>query len=160
LRGLARIGLGRCAIAEGDLDEAIRHFGVARKLLPSGSQHARVRLYLGEAQLRAGAINSGLNQLETAFPSLVDADDRSRAAFLITGTLDQLGDAVPALYRTAAGGHSYPEYSSIWRRTRPAPPTVVGSRWETQLKVLPWALGPVARKSESRARTVYARPGL
>ncbi len=114
LRGMARLGLGRCALASGNTTEAIRHLEVARKILDSGAQRARALLYLGEAQLRSGATNTGLNHLENAYTALSDAEDRSRAAYLITNSLDHLGDPVPALYRNAAGNHDFPEYSSIW----------------------------------------------
>ncbi|MDE0960706.1 MAG: peptidoglycan recognition family protein [Planctomycetota bacterium] len=162
LRGMARIGLGRCAIAENDLDGAIRHLDVARKLLPGGSQNGRARLYLGEAQLRSGAINTGLNHLENAFESLRETDDRRRAAFLITRTLDHIGDTVPALYRTAAGTYSYPEYSSIWIRQQPVPPAIVavphppkGVVPVEKLSALPRLM--IHKRSSWKARPVITR---
>jgi tetratricopeptide (TPR) repeat protein len=133
VRGMARIGLGRCALASGQIEAAIRHLDMARKLLGPGTQLARAHLYLGEALLRSGSTNSGLNQLEKAYPSLLDADNRRRAAYLITRTLDQLGEAVPALYRNAAGNASFPEYTSIWLRDVTPGPTVV----ETAPTVVP-----------------------
>ncbi|MGE4620245.1 MAG: N-acetylmuramoyl-L-alanine amidase [Planctomycetota bacterium] len=118
-RGLARLGLGRCALKLGDPDQASTHLELARKLLTSGSDQARVLFYLGEAQLRLGAINSGLNQLEKAYRSLTSFDEKNRAAFLITRTLDHLGEPVSALYRNASQENSYPEYASIWIRETP-----------------------------------------
>lgn len=113
-RGLARLGLGRLALRSGELDQACRHLEMSRKLLSSGPHHARALLFLGEAQLRSGITNSGLNQLEKAYQSLADPDEKSRAAFLITRTLDHFGQPVAALYRNASQAHSYPEYASIW----------------------------------------------
>ncbi|MEE2882572.1 MAG: N-acetylmuramoyl-L-alanine amidase [Planctomycetota bacterium] len=115
-RGLARLGLGRCALKEGQLSQACRQLELSRKLLSPGPNHARALLYLGEAQLRSGATNSGLNQLERAYSTLAANDEKSRAAFLITRTLDHLGQPVAALYRNASQQSSYPEYSSIWIR--------------------------------------------
>ncbi len=116
IRGLARRGLGRCALQEDRVDQACRHLELSRKLLSPGPDQALALLYLGEAQLRSGATNSGLNQLERAYSSLEDPDEKSRAAFLITRTLDHLGEPVAALYRNAAQESSYPEYASIWVR--------------------------------------------
>ncbi len=125
VRGIARTGLGRCALASGQIEAAIRHLEMARRLLGPGAHLARAHLYLGEALLRSGSTNSGLNQLEKAYPALLEAEERRRAAYLITRTLDQLGEAVPALYRNAAGNGGFPEYTSIWVRDVTPGPTVV-----------------------------------
>lgn len=130
IRGLARLGLGRLALGKGELEQACRHLEMSRKLLSSGPHHARALLFLGEAQLRRGITNSGLNQLEKAYQSLADPDDKSRAAFLITRTLDHLGQPVAALYRNASQQHSYPEYASIWG-AHPQPSEIT-SRTEEQ----------------------------
>ena len=119
IRGQARLGLGRCALAEKNLDEAFRHLDKARKLLPEGKIRARAQLYLGEVLLRKKAVNSALNQLESAFDRLARRDLRTRAAFMIVRTLDESDDKVPTLYRDAMGDAYFPEYSGIWSTPRP-----------------------------------------
>ncbi|OUU23016.1 MAG: hypothetical protein CBC13_06660 [Planctomycetia bacterium TMED53] len=119
VRGLARLGLGRCDLIDRRLEEAIRHLDKARRLLPAGADRAKAQLYLGEAYLRNKSVMTALNQLESAFGALRNPELKSRAAYMIVRTLDELGDPVPTLYREAAGQAYFSEYSEIWSQPQP-----------------------------------------
>jgi hypothetical protein len=121
IRGIARLALGRCELAEGQIDDSIRHLDKARRLLPPGPEQARAHFYLGVAYLRNKSVISALNHLEVAFAGVGDPDLKTRSAYLIVRTLDELGDPVSSLYRDAAGSAYFKEYSGIWSR----PSTVV-----------------------------------
>ena len=120
IRGLARLGLGRCDLADRRIDDSIRHLDKARKLLPPGPDQARAQFYLGLAYLRNKSVMSALNHLEDAFSGVRDPDLKIRAAYLISRTLDELGDPVSTLYRNTAGDAYFAEYSGIWSRPKSA----------------------------------------
>ena len=116
IRGLARLGLGRCDLVDLKIEDSVRHLNKARKLLPPGPDQARAQFYLGVAYLRNKSVMSALNHLEAAFSGVRDPDLKTRAAYLISRTLDELGDPVSTLYRNTAGDKYFPEYSGIWAR--------------------------------------------
>lgn len=123
VRGLARLGLGRCDLADQRYGDSLLHLDKARRLLPPGPDQARAQFHLGVAYLHSKSVMSALNHLEAAFAGVSDADLKRRTAYLIVRTQDELGDPVSSLYREAAEGSYYSEYSGIWSK-----PTTVAAR--------------------------------
>ncbi len=148
VRGLARLGLGRCDLIDRRIDDAIRHLDKARRLLPPGPDQARAQLYLGEAYLRNKAVMTALNHLESAFDGLRDADLKSRASYMIVRTHDELGDPVPIIYREAAGKSYFAEYSEIW--SQPQPVTVKSTV----------DLSPASSTSKPKVKALTPAPAL
>ena len=121
VRGIARLGLGRCDLADKRYEDSLLHLDKARRLLPPGPDQAQARFHLGVAYLRTKSVMSALNHLEAAFAGVSNSDLKKRSAYLIVRTQEELGDPVSTLYREASAGTYYSEYSGIWSQ----PTTVV-----------------------------------
>ena len=121
VRGEARLALGRCALMEGNSDEALTHLQQAFALLRRHPLRPTAELLLGEACLRCKAYTLAVNHLIGAYRFLAADKDQVRAAFLITKILESTDQPVPERYSLRSQGASFPEYDSIWRRLKPPP---------------------------------------
>ena len=122
-RGLAFFALGKLALQQGDLPRAIDRLDVARHLLRRHQNWALAELLYGEAQIRSGQLQRGIDALENVFPTLESREHRARAAFLIDRSHRIISEEpTPDPYRQLARTASYPEYDIIFEKyqVRPA----------------------------------------
>ena len=125
IRGSAALGLGRLALKAQNVELALRHLGEARSLLRRHPRWAHAELLYGDARIRAGHLQSGVDSLTSASTYLVDERDRKRAAYLITKTTEALGLTPPPQFAHLAKGARFPEYDAVFARyeVKPKPIT-------------------------------------
>ncbi len=126
VRGEATLGLGRIALRSGENHQALRHLSDARSLLRRSPLWATAELLYGEAHIRAGHLQSGIDALDNAFSYLVAKTDQQRAAYLITRTREILGQSAPERLTALARSAHFPEYDSVFAKytVKEAPPPI------------------------------------
>ncbi len=123
-RGLAFFALGKIALQQGDLPQAVERLDAARHLLRRHQSWALAELLYGETQIRSGQLQSGVDALKSVFPALGSQADRTRAAFLIDRTHRVISaEPTPDLYQQFARTASYPEYDVIFAKYPVRPTT-------------------------------------
>ena len=114
VRGRASLGLGRIALRAGDIDTAILRLNDSRTLLRRSALWPTAELLYGDARIRAGHLQTGIEALENSYEYLISPEDRSRAAYLICKVHEVGATDPPQRYIAAAHGVKFPEYDKIF----------------------------------------------